>query len=161
MPRCAHHLRAGRRHALNHAARGAIDPDVNPVFEAVSRYFSLLAEPMRLRILHAICSEAKSVSQIVSETGATQSNVSRHLNTLYAAGVLSRRKQGNFIFYVVSDITMTNICRMVCINVAALNEKSGRNGDSALALANHFEVPDSSMPVIRPLRVRRARARPR
>ncbi len=146
---------------MNHAARGAIEHDANPVFEAVSRYFSLLAEPMRLRILHAICIEAKSVSQIVTETGATQSNVSRHLNTLYAAGVLSRRKQGNFIFYVVSDITMTNICRMVCINVAALHEKSGRNGDSALALANHFEVPDAAVPMIRPLRVRKTRVRSR
>ena len=40
------------------------------VFEAVSNYFALLSEPVRLRILHSICREEKSVSQIVAETGA-------------------------------------------------------------------------------------------
>ena len=42
---------------------------------------ALLAEPMRLRILHAICNDERSVSAIVAATGATQTNVSRHLRS--------------------------------------------------------------------------------
>ena len=51
--------------------------EMNEVFESVARYFSILAEPARLRILHSICQQERSVGQIVEETGMTQTNVSR------------------------------------------------------------------------------------
>ena len=44
---------------------------LNEAFDAVAAYFSVLSEPARLRIMHALCDEEKTVSQIVSETGAT------------------------------------------------------------------------------------------
>jgi len=93
--------------------------ELGSVFETVSRYFSLLSEPMRIRILHAICKDERTVSEIVSETGATQTNVSRHLGTMYRAGVLTRRKEGNFIYYGVADRALTEICRNVCVHIAA------------------------------------------
>ncbi|MEK9776969.1 MAG: ArsR family transcriptional regulator, partial [Quisquiliibacterium sp.] len=57
--------------------------ELSHVFEKVSRYFALLAEPMRIRILHAICQGERTVSKVVEDTGATQTNVSRHLNAMY------------------------------------------------------------------------------
>lgn len=97
--------------------------ELGHVFETVSRYFSLLSEPMRVRILHAICQQERSVSEIVGETGATQTNISRHLNTMYRAGVLSRRKEGNFIYYGVADQTLTEICRTACVHIAGELER--------------------------------------
>ena len=102
--------------------------ELGRVFETVSRYFSLLSEPMRIRILHAICESERSVSQIVEETGATQTNISRHLNSMYRAGVLTRRKEGNFIYYGVADTALTEICRTVCVHIAA--RVSGDSADS-------------------------------
>ncbi len=93
--------------------------EMNEVFESVARYFSLLSEPMRLRIMHAICQDEKSVNQIVQETGATQTNVSRHLGMMYQGGVLSRRREGAHVFYKVSDASFTDLCRTVCVRVAA------------------------------------------
>ncbi|HWS74297.1 MAG TPA: metalloregulator ArsR/SmtB family transcription factor, partial [Quisquiliibacterium sp.] len=92
--------------------------DLGRVFETVSRYFSLLSEPMRLRILHSICDGERTVSEIVAETGATQTNVSRHLNTMYRAGVLTRRKESTFTYYGVADLALTDICRTVCVHIA-------------------------------------------
>lgn len=89
------------------------------VFEAVSGYFALLGEPMRVRILHALCRDERTVSEIVAQTGGTQTNVSRHLNTMYRAGALNRRKQGNFTYYSVRDSVLTEICRTVCTHIAA------------------------------------------
>lgn len=109
--------------------------DLEPVIEAVSRYFALLSEPMRIRILQSICNGEKSVTEIVTDTGATQTNVSRHLNTLYSAGVLRRRKQGNFIFYAIGDDTLTEICRMVCVHVAG---RPGGEEVGGQALARSF-----------------------
>lgn len=91
---------------------------LDPVFEAVAAYFSLLSEPRRLRILYAIYEKEKSVSQIVEEIAATQTNVSRHLSQMHRAGVLSRRKKGNLVYYRVTDASMRRICRTVCNQVA-------------------------------------------
>ena len=93
--------------------------EMTEVFESVARYFALLAEPARLRILHSICQEEKSVGQIVEESGMTQTNVSRHLNMMYLAGALKRRREGAMVFYAVSDSTLTDLCRTVCVRVSA------------------------------------------
>jgi DNA-binding transcriptional ArsR family regulator len=93
--------------------------EMNEVFETVARYFSILAEPARLRILHTICQQERSVGQIVEETGMTQTNVSRHLNMMYQSGALKRRREGAMTFYSVSDTTLTEVCRTVCLRVSA------------------------------------------
>ena len=115
--------------------------ELGPVFETVSRYFSLLSEPMRIRILHAICQDERTVSEIVAETGATQTNVSRHLNTMYRAGVLTRRKDGNFIFYGVADRALTEICRNVCVHIAARREDADADMAGLSALARGLAAP--------------------
>jgi DNA-binding transcriptional ArsR family regulator len=92
---------------------------MEPVFESVARYFSLLSEPSRLRILYSICQEEKSVNQIVEETGMTQTSASRHLNLMYQAGVLGRRKEANLVFYRVADQELVAVCRSVCVRVAS------------------------------------------
>ena len=51
----------------------AID-ELDEVFAAVAKYFGLLSEPTRLKILHTICNDEHSVSEIVAATGATQAS---------------------------------------------------------------------------------------
>jgi DNA-binding transcriptional ArsR family regulator len=97
-------------------ARGGDELDL--VFDAVARYFGLLAEPTRLKILHAICNSELSVSAIVQATGATQTNVSRHLALMLAAGVVSRRREGIAVHYQVTDREFVEICRAVCVRIA-------------------------------------------
>lgn len=89
------------------------------MFVAVARYFSLLADPTRLRILHAICTAEQSVSAIVDATGATQTNVSRHLALLLQAGAVARRREGASVYYAVADPELVAICRTVCVRIAA------------------------------------------
>ena len=98
--------------------------ELDPVFDAVASYFSVLSEPTRLRIMHAICETEKTVTQIVEETGATQTNASRHLALMFRAGVLARRKEGNLVYYRVADVAMVEICRTVCNQIAgSMDEK--------------------------------------
>ncbi|HEY8554057.1 MAG TPA: metalloregulator ArsR/SmtB family transcription factor [Burkholderiales bacterium] len=87
------------------------------VMAVVASYFSVLSEPMRLKIARVICEQEKSVSQIVQETGATQSNVSRHLQLMHRHGIVSKRRQGNLVYYRVSDPAMMDICRTVCMQI--------------------------------------------
>jgi DNA-binding transcriptional ArsR family regulator len=95
----------------------AID-ELDEVFAAVAKYFGLLSEPTRLKILHTICSDERSVSAIVAATGATQTNVSRHLALLHEAGVVSRRKERNAVYYRVTDRVFADVCRTVCVQIA-------------------------------------------
>jgi ArsR family transcriptional regulator len=75
--------------------------------------FKLLGEPMRLRILQAVCHEAKSVNEIVEATGSTQANVSKHLMLLASAGILSRKKEGQCVYYGMKDAMVMQLCSMV------------------------------------------------
>ncbi len=97
--------------------------ELDAVFEAVAEYFSVMSEPTRLKIIHAVCQQERSVNQIVEELHATQTNVSRHLGSMYRSGVLARRKEGNQVFYRISDPAMVEICRMVVTRIAGQSDE--------------------------------------
>jgi DNA-binding transcriptional ArsR family regulator len=86
----------------------------NDAIELISRRFAALAEPMRLKLVHALFEGEKNVTALVEETGGTQANVSRHLQTLTQAHVLSRRKEGLQVFYAIADPTIYKLCELVC-----------------------------------------------
>lgn len=98
--------------------------ELSKVFDAVARYFGLLAETTRLKILHTICHEERSVSAIVAATGATQTNVSRHLSLMHQAGVVSRRRDGSTVYYKVLDPEFGEMCKTVCVRIAGRMEAS-------------------------------------
>ncbi len=82
--------------------------------EIVARRFAVLAEPMRLRLIQALFAGERNVTELVETTGGTQANISRHLQTLIAAHVLARRKDGLQVFYRISDPTIPKLCELVC-----------------------------------------------
>ena len=82
--------------------------------ELIASRFRLLADPMRLRILHTLGDEEMNVTDLVNATGAGQANVSKHLGTLLNAGIVSRRKEGLNSIYRVSDETIFELCEVVC-----------------------------------------------
>ena len=92
--------------------------DDSVVFESVARYFSVLGEPTRLRILHALCQEERCVNDIIKLTSLAQANVSRHLGLMYQAGLLSRRREGTQVFYKVADPVYVELCRTVTSQLA-------------------------------------------
>jgi DNA-binding transcriptional ArsR family regulator len=79
----------------------------------VALHFRILGEPMRLKILQAVCHEPRTVNDIVSAVGATQANVSKHLSLLAGAGVLTREKSGQCVFYGMKDQLAVKMCELV------------------------------------------------
>lgn len=92
--------------------------DSQTVYDSLARYFSVLGEPTRLRILHVLCREERCVSDILRETGLAQANVSRHLGLMYQAALVSRRREGNQVFYRVSSPVYLDLCRTVLSQVS-------------------------------------------
>ena len=82
-------------------------------FEQVAARFKLLGEPMRLRILQAVCKGPRSVNGIVAATGSTQANVSKHLALLAAGGVLTRKKEGQCVYYGMKNRLVMKLCELM------------------------------------------------
>jgi DNA-binding transcriptional ArsR family regulator len=81
--------------------------------EQVALRFRLLGEPMRLRILQAVCHQPRTVNEVVKAVGATQANVSKHLALLAGADILARRKEGQNVYYGMKDQLAMKLCALV------------------------------------------------
>lgn len=79
----------------------------------VALHFRVLGEPMRLKILQAVCREPRTVNDIVAAVGATQANVSKHLALLAGAGVLTRERSGQCVYYGMKDQLAVKMCELV------------------------------------------------
>jgi len=82
--------------------------------EKAAEIFRVMSAPMRLRIISCLCLGEKNVGELLSEIDTTQPNMSQHLNTLYLAGVLDKRREGVQIYYRIVNDSIVNICRAVC-----------------------------------------------
>lgn len=116
------------------------------VFESVARYFSVLGEPTRLRLLHALCQEERCVNDLIKATGLAQANASRHLGLMYQAGMLSRRRDGTQIFYRLADPMYIELCRTVSVQVNARIEHASASSESFSHFADDMRprpLPDA------------------
>jgi ArsR family transcriptional regulator len=88
------------------------------VFSSAAELFRLLSTPIRLKIISALCSHEKNVSQLLAEIDTTQPNMSQHLAALYRAGVLARRRDSTQIYYRIGSERAATLCRAVCTQIA-------------------------------------------
>jgi ArsR family transcriptional regulator len=89
------------------------------VFEKAADLFRVMSAPMRLRIISALCNGEKNVGELLAEIDTTQPNMSQHLNTLYQAGVLGKRREGVQIYYRIVNERVVTLCRAVCVQIAS------------------------------------------
>lgn len=100
------------------ATKNLTPKQMEKVFSQVAAYFNVLSEPARLRIMYAVCSGEKSVSEVLELCGSSQANVSRHLLALHKAGILTRRKEGVTVYYSIADSATVEMCQSVCAKIA-------------------------------------------
>ncbi len=94
------------------------DEDAERVFILAAELFGVLATPLRLRILNAICNQERGVGEIMEVVESTQPNVSQHLKVLYQAGIVAKRRVGNQVYYRVQSEKAVQLCRTVCTQIA-------------------------------------------
>jgi DNA-binding transcriptional ArsR family regulator len=95
-----------------------MEPEQRRVFDAAAALFAVLATPLRLQILSALCDREKTVSQLLGEIDTTQPNLSQHLAVLFKTGVLAKRKDGTQVIYRVQSEKAVALCRSVCTQIA-------------------------------------------
>lgn len=82
--------------------------------DRVARRFKVLSEPVRLQLLSVLFAEGEmTVQELVEASGRHQANVSKHLNLMAKEGILSRQKEGLFVYYSIQDSTIQGLCLLV------------------------------------------------
>ena len=99
------------------------------LLETMAGKFRVIGEPTRLAILHTLMDGIeRNVGQVVTETGRSEVNVSRHLKQLAKAKMVTRRKEGLQVFYRLADPVIEQLCRLVCGSLLQNNGDEPRDG---------------------------------
>jgi ArsR family transcriptional regulator len=83
-----------------------------------ARIFKALGHPLRLKILKKLVDGELCVCKLVDDTEFTQANLSQHLKILSNAGLIVKRKEGNYSHYRISDDKILNLLSN-CEEIAA------------------------------------------
>lgn len=62
-----------------------------------------ISKPVRLKLLHRIGKGKINVGELQKHLGISMSSLSNHLNELYRSGILGREKDGNFVYYYLTN----------------------------------------------------------
>ncbi len=92
----------------------------------VAERFKALADPARLRLLHAMRPGEQTVGDLVEATALSQANVSKHLAQLHALGFVKRRKEGLYVYYALADNDIFRLCDVMCGRIEAELEYRAR-----------------------------------
>jgi DNA-binding transcriptional ArsR family regulator len=68
----------------------------------LARFFRVLGDPTRVRLIQALEGGERSVSELVAEVGQRQPRVSAHLACLRHCGFVEYRRQGREVLYRLS-----------------------------------------------------------
>ena len=89
---------------------------------AAERFFKVLGDDSRLRILQALGTGERSVSEILGRTRLPQTLASFHLRILREAGVVAAERRGPFIYYRLGDPSLLNLLEACAKYAGTLTE---------------------------------------
>jgi DNA-binding transcriptional ArsR family regulator len=81
--------------------------------EEYSRFFRLLSEPARLRLLCHLRQGPMDVTALIAATGFSQSHISRQLAQLQRAGLVNCERDGVRLIYRADCALVDDLCDLV------------------------------------------------
>ena len=82
-----------------------------------------LGEPTRVRILEVLAQGEQPVGVIAAAVDSLQSTVSKHLQVLFHAGLVERRRSASAVIYSIADPELLEYCRY--LGVAHISGHAG------------------------------------
>ncbi len=80
--------------------------------DLVTRFFQVLADATRVRIVELLLEGEKNVSELVHSLSVPQARVSSHLSCLRWCGYIGTRRDGKFIYYRITDPRVSEMMRL-------------------------------------------------
>jgi DNA-binding transcriptional ArsR family regulator len=72
-----------------------------------------LADPTRVRIAEALAKNPLSVGQIAAALAAEPSTISKHLQVLFRAGLLTRQRAASTVIYSLVSVSLLDQLRAI------------------------------------------------
>ena len=82
--------------------------------DAIAQRFRVLGDPLRVKLLDRLRDEEATVLELQTALGTSQQNVSKHLQVLLNAGMVSRTKRGTSSVYAIADESVFALCEQIC-----------------------------------------------
>jgi DNA-binding transcriptional ArsR family regulator len=89
---------------------------------AAARFFRVLGDPTRLRLLELLDEGESSVGELVRAVGQTQPRVSTHLACLRHCGFVTTERRGKEVFYRLAIDGLNEILDRAAVVMAPLAE---------------------------------------
>ena len=86
---------------------------LQPVYRIHAELCKALANEHRQALLHAIGSGEKCVGDLAAEIGISVHNVSQHLRVLKERQLVESRKEGQTVFYRVTNMKFIQACALI------------------------------------------------
>lgn len=96
-------------------------PDAPGEADLLAKYFRVLGDRTRLRILELIADQERSVGELVALLGEPQTKVSNHLACLRWCGFVTTRREHRTIHYRVAD---DRVSAVIELGRALLNDNA-------------------------------------
>jgi ArsR family transcriptional regulator, cadmium/lead-responsive transcriptional repressor len=80
--------------------------------EVLTRFFQVLADPTRVRIVELLLEGEKNVTELVQRLGVPQARVSSHLGCLRWCGYIGTRREGKFVYYRITNTRVEELMRL-------------------------------------------------
>lgn len=90
------------------------------MLQRVAEQFRALGEPSRLQLMNLLFDGECTVGDLVTASGLSLANVSKHLGLLHQTGWVTRRKDGVRVLYALADDRTFALCELMCTRVREL-----------------------------------------
>lgn len=87
--------------------------DLAPFYRMHAELCKALANEHRQAILHAIGDGERCVSDLAADAGISVHNVSQHLRVLKERGLVASRKEGQTVYYRVTNMKFIEACALI------------------------------------------------
>lgn len=111
------------------------------LLEQFARIGKAVASPTRLELLDLLAQGEKSVETLARHAGLSVTNTSNHLKELRSAGLVLPRREGAYIYYRLSDLTVHEFLR--CLQNIAQQQLA----EARQIVRDYFVEPDVLEPV--------------
>jgi rhodanese-related sulfurtransferase/DNA-binding transcriptional ArsR family regulator len=111
-----------------------------------------LGHAHRLELLEQLAQGERSVEVLADRTGLSIANASQHLQQMLRAGLVTNRRDGKFVYYLLADDAVLDV-------LAALRRVAERNSaEVELLVRSYFNDRDSLEPMSREVLLEQSRA---
>ena len=83
------------------------------LYEMHADFCKIFTNPKRVEIIYLLSNGEKTVNELAAEMQLSQSNVSQHLALLRQRGIVKTRRQGNNLFYSLSNKKILKACNLI------------------------------------------------